>query len=67
MADCLRTCHLAAVGHPHGADAVVGGGGDLAGAARPVVVVAARVRVRHGVGVVGVEVVAAFWTLRGVL
>lgn len=45
------TCHLAAIGHTHGAVAVVGNGRDLPGTSSPVVVVA-DIRVRHGVGVV---------------
>lgn len=61
----LGTCHLAAVGHAHGTEAVVGNGRDLPGTPRPVVVVAVGVRVRHGIRVVGVQVVTALRTLRG--
>lgn len=59
------TCHLAAVGDPYGAVAVVGNGCDLASTSCPVVVVAADVRVWHGVWVVGIQVITALWTLRG--
>lgn len=59
-----RTRHLAAVGHSHGTEAVVGHGCDLPSAPSPVVVVALAVWMRHRVWVVGVQVVAALWTLR---
>lgn len=59
------TCHLATIGHPYCTEAVVGNGCDLASTPRPVVVVAAGVWVRHGVWVVGVEVVTTLWTLGG--
>lgn len=59
------TCHLAAIGDPYGTEAVVGNGCDLAGTPRPMVVVAAGVWVRHGVWVIGVQVVTALWTLEG--
>lgn len=59
-----RTCDAAPVGNPHRAKAVVGHGGDLPRAAGPVVVAVLLVRVRHRVGVVGVQVIAAFWALK---
>lgn len=57
------TCHLAAIGNPYSTEAVVGNGCDLAGTSRPMVVVAVGVWVRHGVWVIGVQVITALWTL----
>lgn len=57
------TCHFAVVRNPDGAEAVVGDGCDLASAPRSVMVVVVRVRVRHGVWVIGVQVVTTLRTL----
>lgn len=59
----LCTCHFAAVRNPYGAEAVVGNSCDLASAPCSVMVVVVRVRVRHGVRVIGVQVVTTLWTL----
>lgn len=58
------TCNAAAVGHAHGADAVVGDGRNFTGTACPVVVSVLLIWVGHGVGVIGVQVIAAFRALR---
>lgn len=58
-----RTRNAAPKGDSHCAEAVVGHGRDLPGAARPVVVPVLLIRVRHRVRVVGVQVIAAFWAL----
>ena len=62
-ATAKHTCHLAPIGHAHGTEAVVGHGGDLPSTARAVVVVTVGVWMGHGVGVIGVQVIAALWTL----
>lgn len=61
----VYTCHLAAIGNPNGTEAVVGNRCNLAGTPCPMVVVTAGVWVRHGVWVIGVQVITAFWTLEG--
>lgn len=60
---CARTCDAAPVGNPHRAEAVVGHGGDLPRAAGAVVVAVLLIGVRHRVGVVGVQVIAALRAL----
>lgn len=58
------TCNAAPVGNSHRAEAVVGHSSDLPSTASTVVVAVLFVGVRHGVGVVGVQVIAAFWALK---
>lgn len=58
------TCNFAAVGHTHSTDTVVGNGCDLSSTTRPMVVVVVNVWVRHGIWIIGVQIVAALWTLR---
>lgn len=59
-----RTCDAAPVGNSHRAEAVVRHGSNLPGAAGPMVVAVLLVRVRHRVGIVGVQVIAAFGALK---
>lgn len=57
------TCHLAAIGNAYSTETVVWNSCDLASTSCPMVVVAVGVWVRHGVWVIGVQVITALWTL----
>ena len=58
------TCYAAPERHSHGTEAVVGHSGNLARAARAMVIAILHVRVGHGVRVIRVEVIAALRALK---